>query len=157
MRKTFSRALVICAIATVSAFGADNSLGTWKVNLAKSQYTPAPIPLKKYMLTREAAPGGVKVTILGERTDGTIINATYTAKFDGSATAVEGSGSPYDTISVKQVNANAFTYEAKKTGGKYQATGRFDVSKDGKTLTLSATGTDPDGKAMSLTLVSEKQ
>ena len=157
MRKMFSRALVICAIATVAAFGADNSLGTWKVNLAKSQYTPAPIPLKKYMLTREAAPGGVKVTILGERTDGTIINATYTAKFDGSPTAVEGSGSPYDTISVKQVNANTFTYEAKKTGGKYQSTGRFDVSKDRKTLTLSATGTDPEGIAMSLTLVSEKQ
>jgi hypothetical protein len=157
MRRMFSRALLVCAIVTMAAFGADNSLGTWKMNLAKCQYTPAPMPLKKYMVTREAARGGVKVTILGERTDGTIINATYTAKFDGSATAVEGTGSPYDTVSIKQVDANTFTYEMKKTGGKYRASGRMEISKDGKTLTMMSKGTDGDGNPMSLTLVSEKQ
>jgi hypothetical protein len=99
----------------------------------------------------------VKVTILGERTDGTIVNATYTAKFDGSPTAVEGTGAPYDTMSIKQVDANTFTYEAKKTGGKYQANGRLEVSKDRKTLTIESKGTDGDGKPMSLTLVTERQ
>jgi hypothetical protein len=157
MRRMFSRALLVCTIATVAAFGADNSLGTWKMNLAKSKFSPAPTPLKSYTVTREAAPGGVKVTISGERTDGTAINATYTAKFDGSATAVSGTGTPYDTMAVKQVDANTFTYEAKKTGGKYQATGRLQVSKDGKTLTITSKGTNADGKAMSLTLVTEKQ
>jgi hypothetical protein len=157
MRKMFSRALAVCAIATVAAFGADNSLGAWKMNPAKSTYTPAPIPLKSYMVTREAAPGGVKATLTGERTDGAKIDASYTAKYDGSATPVAGSGTPYDTISTKQVNASTFTYEAKKGGGKYQATGRLQVSKDGKTLTLSAKGTDADGKPMALTLVLEKQ
>jgi hypothetical protein len=151
------RALLVCAIVTIAAFGADNSLGTWKIDLAKCKYTPAPIPLKKYIMTREAARGGVKVTILGERTDGTIINATYTAKFDGSATTVEGTGAPYDTVSMKQVDANTFTYEMKKTGGKYQASGRMEVSKDGKTLTMMSKGTDVDGTPMSLTLVTEKQ
>lgn len=157
MRRMFSRTLLVCAIATVAAFGADNSLGTWKMNLAKSKYTPEPIPLKSYTVTREAAPGGVKVTILGERSDGAIINATYTAKYDGSATAVGGSGTPYDTMAVKQVDANTFTFEAKKTGGKYQATGRQEVSKDRKTLTIMSKGTNADGKVMSLTLVTEKQ
>ena len=74
-----------------------------------------------------------------------------------AVTAVGGSGTPYDTMAVKQVDANTFTYEAKKTGGKYQATGRLEVSKDRKTLTLTSKGTDADGKAMSLTLVTEKQ
>jgi hypothetical protein len=157
MRRIFSWTWLLCAIVTVAAFGADNSLGTWKMNLAKCQYTPAPIPLKKYTMTREAAPRGVKVTILGERTDGTIINATYTAKFDGSPAAVEGRGAPYDTVSIKQVDANTFTYETKKTGGKYQASGRMEVSKDGKTLTMMSKGTDRDGNPMSLTLVTEKQ
>ncbi len=49
------------------------------------------------------------------------------------------------------------SYEAKKTGGKYQATGRLEVSKDGKTMTLSSKGIDADGKPMSLTLMTEKQ
>src|ERR1017187_6479847 len=95
MRRTFNRVLVALAITTVSALGADNSLGTWKVNIAKSKYTPAPIPLKSLTAVREAAPGGVKVTTTGERTDGMAINASYTAKYDGSAAAVTGTGAPY--------------------------------------------------------------
>ena len=157
MRRTFNRVLVVLAITTVSALGADNSLGTWKVNIAKSKYTPAPIPLKSLTAVREAAPGGVKVTTTGERTDGMAINASYTAKYDGSAAAVTGTGAPYDSMSIKQVDANTFTYEAKQTNGKYRASGRTVVSKDGKTMTTTAKGTDPNGAALTLTLVYEKQ
>jgi len=106
----FSRALAVLAITTVAVLGADNSIGTWKVNIAKSKYTPAPIPVKSLTSVREAAPDGVKVTNTGEKADGSAINASYTAKYDGSAAAVTGSGSPYDSISIKQVNANSFTY-----------------------------------------------
>ena len=157
MRRTFNRVLVVLAITTVSALGADNSLGTWKVNIAKSKYTPAPIPLKSLTAVREAAPGGVKVTTTGERTDGMAINASYTAKYDGSAAAVTGTGTPYDSMSIKQVDANTFTYEAKQTNGKYRSSGRSVVSKDNKTMTTTAKGTDADGKPMMLTLVYEKQ
>jgi len=157
MRRVFSRALAVLAITTVAALGADNSIGTWKVNIAKSKYTPAPIPLKSLTAVREAAPGGVKVTTSGERTDGTVINASYTAKYDGSAAAVAGTGSPYDSVSVKQVNANTFTYEAKLTNGKYHASGRTVISKDGKTMTSTASGMDANGAEMKLTLVYDKQ
>jgi hypothetical protein len=153
----FSRTLVVLAITAVAAAGADNSLGAWKINIAKSKYTPAPMPLKSYTAVREAAPGGVKVTLTGERTDGTSINASYTAKYDGSPAAVAGSGTPYDSMAIKQVDANTFTYESKQTTGKYRASGRTVVSKDGKTMTTTAQGTDADGKAMTLTLVYEKQ
>jgi len=157
MRSTFSRALAVLTITTVAALGADNSIGTWKVNTAKSKYTPAPMPVKSLTSVREAAPGGVKVANTGERTDGTAINAGYTAKYDGSATAVTGSGSPYDSVSVKQVNANTFTYEAKQTNGKYHANGRTVISKDGKTMTTTAKGKDANGAAMTLKLVYDKQ
>jgi hypothetical protein len=53
MRRMFSRALVVLAIATVAAFGADNSIGTWKVNIAKSKFTPAPSPLKSLTSVRK--------------------------------------------------------------------------------------------------------
>jgi len=153
----FSRALAVLAITTVAVLGADNSIGTWKVNIAKSKYTPAPIPVKSLTSVREAAPDGVKVTNTGEKADGSAINASYTAKYDGSAAAVTGSGSPYDSISIKQVNANSFTYEAKQTNGKYHASGRSVISKDGKTMTTTAKGTDTNGAAMTLKLVYEKQ
>ena len=152
-----SRIVPVMALACLAALGADNTIGTWKANIAKSKYTPAPIPLKSYTMVREAVPGGVKVTITGERTDGTQINATYTAKFDGSATPVGGSGALYDTMAIKQVDANTITYEAKNSKTKYHGTGRITVSSDGKTMTSDVKGTNPEGQPMTLTLVYEKQ
>jgi hypothetical protein len=157
MRRILSQALVVLVIASMAAWGADNSIGTWKVNIEKSKYTPAPLPVKSLTSVRDAVPGGVKVTNSGERTDGTTINASYTAKYDGSPTAVTGSGAPYDSIAVKQVDANTFTYEAKQTNGKYHASGRTVISRDGKTMTTTAKGADANGAPMALTLVYEKQ
>jgi hypothetical protein len=158
MRRMFSLALIVLAITSAAAaFGADNSLGTWKVNIEKTKYTPAPWPVKSVTSVREAVPGGVKVTNTGERTGGTVINSTYTAKYDGSPCSVSGQGSPYDTVSLKQVNANTFAYDAKKTDGKYHAHGRLTISPDGKTLILTVRGTDPDGKPMTLRSVYDKQ
>lgn len=158
MRKIFSLALTVLAIASATtAFGADNSLGTWNVNVEKSKYTPGPFPLKSLTSVREAAPDGVKVTNTGERADGTSVNATYTAKYDGSPASVSGQGAPYDTASIKQVNANTFTWDARKSDGKYRSHGRIVISRDGKTMTMTARGTDQDGKPMAITLVYEKQ
>ena len=157
MQNMFTRVLVVSAIATVAAFCADNSIGTWKVNMDKSKYTPAPWPVKHLTAVREVAPGGVKVTTTGEQTDGTAINGSYTAKFDGSPATVEGQGIPYDSISVKQVNANTFTYAAKNSKTKYRASGRTVISNGGKTMTTRARGTNADGKPMTLLLVYDKQ
>ena len=158
MKRSLTLALAALAIAsTAVAFAADNSLGTWKLNVSKSKYSPGPLPVKSLTATREAAEGGVKVTTTGERSDGSAINTTYTSKFDGSAASVSGQGAPYDSISLKQVNSGTFTYETKNSANKYHATGRLVVSKDGKTLTMSAKGTDAEGKPMTVTLVYDKQ
>lgn len=157
MQNMFTRVLVASAIATVAAFCADNSIGTWKVNMEKSKYTPAPWPVKNLTAVREAAPGGVKVTTSGELTAGGALNANYTAKFNGSPATVEGQGTPYDSISVKQVNANTFTYTAKNSKTKYRASGRTVISSDGKTMTTRAKGADAQGKPMTLLIVYDKQ
>ena len=156
MRTILTKALIALAIATIAALGADNSIGTWKLNAEKSKYTPAPMPVKSLTFTREASDGGAKVTTTGEQADGTPINATYTIKYDGKDVPVTGN-SPYDTIAVKQVNANTFTDQRKKTGGPYQATGRTVISNDGKTMTMTAKGTNAQGKAFTLTFVFDKQ
>ena len=143
--------------SATTAFAPDNPLGSWKLNLAKSKYSPGPMPVKSLNSTREADGDGVKVTTTGERADGSAINTTYTAKFDGSPASISGQGAPYDTISVKKVNDSTYTYETKNSTNKYHATGRLTVSSDGKTLTMKAKGTDADGKPLSVTLVYEKQ
>jgi hypothetical protein len=159
MRRILGLTLMVLAIGlTTTAFAADdNSVGTWKANVDKTKYSPSPWPVKSVTTVREAAPGGIKVTNSGERTDGTPINTTYTAKYDGSPATVSGQGSPYDTVSLKQIDANTFTYDAKKSDGKYHAHGRLVVSADGKTMTLTVKGTDPNGKPLNMTLVYDKQ
>ena len=154
MRKALAQFTIGLAILTSVAFAADNSLGTWKLNMAKSKFSPA-APVKSLSSVREAADGGLKMTTTGEQADGTAINASYTAKYDGNETPV--TGAPYNTISVKQVNANTLTFTQKKKDGKYSVTGRSVVSKDGKTMTSTIKGTNADGKAYSATMVWDKQ
>ena len=156
MLTILTNALIALAIATVAAFGADNTLGTWKLNVAKSTYTPGPMPIKSLTVVREASDGGVKQTTTGERSDGTAVQASYMAKYDGKDVQVTGN-SQYDTIAIKQLNANTLTDERKKTTGPYKATGRTVVSNGGKTMTTTTKGTNADGKEFTQVLVLEKQ
>lgn len=156
MQNILSKVLIAFALTTIGAFCADNSLGTWKLNVEKSKYTPAPFPVKSLTVVREASDGGVKVTTIGERADGTPIKTTYTAKYDGNEAPVTGETILYDTISTKQVNANTLTDERKKTGGSYHATGRTVISNGGKTMTTTSKGTNTDGKAFTSSFVYEK-
>lgn len=156
MRSIVGNALIALTITTFAALAADNTLGTWKLSVEKSKYTPAPIPLKSLTTNREASDGGVRVTTTGEQADGTAINATYTVKYDGQEVSVTGN-SPYDMIAVKQVNANTLTDERKKTGGPYKATGRMVISNGGKTMTTTSRGTNASGKEFTSTFVFEKQ
>jgi len=146
---------LVFALAASAAFGADNSLGTWKLNTDRSKTSSSQLPIKSLTTIREASDGGVKVTNTGERADGTPVNSTYTAKYDGTDSTVMGA--PWDTISIKRVNDNTFTITVKQSSGKYNATGRTVISKDGKTMTTTTKGIDADGKPFTTTLVYEKQ
>ena len=156
MRITLTKALVVLAITTVAAFGADNTIGTWKLNVEKSKYSPAPMPVKSLTVTREESDGGVKVTTTGELADGTPINSTYTLKYDGKDVQVTGNA-PYDKIAVKQVDSNTFTDLRNKTSGPYHATGRTVISNDGKTMTTTTQGANADGKEFTSTFVFDRQ
>jgi len=133
----------------------DNSLGNWKLNVGKSKYTPAPLPFKSQNTIRSAADGGVKVTSTGVQADGKSSNSSYTVKYDGKD--CPATGAPFDTIAMKQVDANTLTITAKQASGKFHATGQTVISKDGKVLTTTVSGKDADGKALSATLVYDKQ
>jgi hypothetical protein len=157
MTRLVNMALLVLTTTIVPAFAADNSLGTWKLNVEKSKYTPAPFPIKNLTTVREAFDGGVKVTTIGARADGTKINTSYTVIYDGAEAIVSGDGILYDRISIRQVNANTLTDERKRTGGSYQAVGRTVISKDGKTMTVTVKGKNADGKDFASTMVWDKQ
>ena len=156
MRSITAKLVIGVAITAIGMFGADNSIGTWKRNIAKSTSTPpSKNPIKSLTLVFEASDGGSKLTVTGERQDGTAINSSSTVKYDGKEYPV--TGAPWDTTSVKQIDANTFTFENKKAGGKFHSTGRSVISKDGKTMTTTTKGSDSEGKTTSGKVIYEKQ
>jgi hypothetical protein len=135
---------------------ADNTLGTWKLNLEKSKYDPGPPPVKSVTLVREAAPGGgAKMTVSGVRADGTAIKGNSTAKYDGKDYPVMGNPN-YDSVAVTQVDANNHAAVYKKSGKTY-SNAKIVISEDGKTMTVTSTGTNAAGRPFRNVAVYEKQ
>jgi hypothetical protein len=150
--------LILAVIATTAvALTADETLGTWKYNTAKSKGSSATSPITELTVTREASDGGVKITAKGTRTDGSKIDSVTNAKYDGKAVAVMGTGLTWDTVAIKQVNSKTLTEERSKKGGQYHTIARTVVSDDGKTMTTTAKGTGADGKPIATTAVFDKQ
>ena len=155
MKSTSRIAVAFVAIAA-GAFCADNTLGTWKFDPDKSKGAGGLARITSLTVVREASGDGVQVTAKGEREDKSKIDTSYTAKYDGKEVSVSGSGLPYDTIAIKQINDNTLSDIRSSKSGMYKASGRWAVSKDGKTATLTVKGTGADGKPFTSRLVYEK-
>jgi hypothetical protein len=156
MKSSLRIAFASVAIAA-GAFSADNTLGTWKLNPEKSKPAAGQSRITSLTVVREAVGDAVKVTVRAEREDKSKIDVSYTTKYDGKEVTISGSGLPYDTLAVKQVDANTLTDVRSKKGGTYKGTGRFAVANGGKTATLSTQGTGADGKPFSSMSVYDKQ
>ena len=138
----------------LSAQAADPLVGTWKLNVAKSTYSPGPTP-KSITAKIEAAGKGEKLTADGVRGDDTPIRVEYTAQYDGKDYPI--SGSPMaDTVSLKRLDANT-TERTDKKGGKVVQTLTRKLSSDGKTLTVTIKGTDAEGRPINNLAMFEKQ
>ena len=156
MRRVLTLTFAVVAIATM-ALAADDTLGTWKYNTAKSKGAPVCRRFLNLVVTREASDGGVKITAKGARADGSKIDTVTNAKYDGKAVPVVGEGLAWDTVAIKQVNSKTLSEERSKKGGKYHTTVHTAVSADGKTMATTTKGTGNDGKPISTTAVFDKQ
>ena len=144
---------VLFAAASACLAADDASMGTWKLNEAKSKFSPgAP---KNTTVVYEAAGDSVKVTVDGVGADGKPSHNEWTGKFDGKDYPVTGDSS-VDTRSYKRVDAHTLKLTNKK-GDKVNMSGTATVSADGKTRTVTISGTDASGKKVSATAVYDKQ
>lgn len=153
--RAYVRCLMLAALTIpVGLWAADPAIGTWKLNVAKSKYDPGPAP-KSATVTYAAHGDGVTRSGESVAADGATTNMSFTASFDGKDYPVTGSPT-YDAISLKRIDENTAEATLKK-GGKVVSTARRVVAKDGKTLTLTITGTNADGKPMKNVAVYERQ
>jgi hypothetical protein len=141
--------------------GADTLAGTWRLNVAKSKFSPGPAP-QSNVIKIESVAGGLKLVADGADSQGRKTHNEYTAKFDGSDSPtkpmLDGKPNPNgaDTVSWKRIDD--YTYEVtNKLKGKTLNVARHIVSKDGKTRIVTTSGTNAQGQKVDNTTVFEKQ
>jgi hypothetical protein len=153
MRAISARKMIVIAVAAVGALAlhvtvgaqpADPLLGTWKLDVAKSTYKPGPAP-KSATVTIDPEGKGIKVSIDAVMADGPM-KWGYSSARDGKDSPVTGNPN-YDSANVTQNSPTEGTIVYKK-GGKTIVTAKTSISKDGKSMTVTSTGTDPKGQAI---------
>ena len=152
--KKIAFGFVVCLIvAGLTVAAADAFIGTWKINEAKSKIS-AGLP-KNSTVVYESAGDSVKVTIDGTDAAGKAVHNEWTGKFDGKDYPVTGDTTS-DSRAVKSVDDHNLTFSVKKAG-KVIITGTIALSADGKTRTVTTTGTDSTGKKVTTVAVYDKQ
>ncbi len=144
--------LAVCFVAALS-FASNPNMGTWKLNEAKSTI-PAGAP-KNTQVVYEAAGKDIKVTVDGVDGEGKPTHNEWTGKFDGKDYKLTGDPMA-DMRSYKRIDDRT-TELANKKDGKVTLTGKIVISPDGKTRTITVSGTDPKGNKVTYIGVYDKQ
>ena len=150
--RRFLFGIALCLVAAV-CYGSDPTMGTWKLNQAKSK-----IPHgmgKNQKVVYEAAGDHVKVTIDGVDAEGKPAHNEWTGKFDGNDYPVTGS-SQEDARAVKKINDYTYTVTLKKDG-QPAGMGRIVIDPDGKSRTVTIMRSGPDGKQVTSRSVYDKR
>ena len=145
--------LVMLFVGLTICSAQNPSLGTWKLNEAKSKI-PAGSP-KNSTVTYEATGDSIKGTIDGVDGQGKPTHSEWTGKFDGKDYPVSGDPTS-DTRAIKQIDDHHYQLTVKKTG-KVTLTGKAVIAADGKSRTVTVSGMDSMGMKTEAVSVYDKQ
>jgi len=151
--KALGLTLAFCFWGGALCFAADPQMGTWKLNEAKSKFTPG--TTKNTMVVYEAAGDQVKVTGNGVDAKGKSTHTQWTGRFDGKNYPVTGDPNS-DARSYKKINDRTLELTI-WNHGRVTGTGRLVVSADSKSRTVTTSGTTAKGKKFNNTAVFDKQ
>jgi hypothetical protein len=146
-------ALSVVTVAP-SLAGPEAWMGTWKLNDAKSKFAPGATGNTTVTYTPQDK-GLIQIMTAGTDKDGKPTRSVWTGKFDERDYLVSLDPA-VDTRSYKQIDANTLEFVATKET-RIIATGRVVLSADGKTRTVTTTGTGADGQKYENIAVYDKQ
>ena len=160
--RTILLTVAVCLIAVAVSFAGNPNIGVWKLNEAKSKFPPNAV--KNNTVAYEADGDSIKVTVDGVDAAGKPIHNEWTGKFDGKDYPVTGDPNS-DARSYKKIDDRTLDFTIKKGGKvtitgrimKVTITGRIVVSADGKSRTVTTSGTDSKGNKVTSTAVYDKQ
>jgi hypothetical protein len=145
--------LALCLGATAVAFAKDElHMGTWTLNEAKSKIAAG--ATKNTTVIYEAVGNDIKVTVDGTDGDGNPTHSEWTGRFNGRFYPVTGDATS-DERAYRRVGARTLILTGRK-GGKITLNGRIVVTANGKTRTVTTSGTDAKGKRFRTVAVYDK-
>jgi hypothetical protein len=151
--RTIGLTVAFSFLGAAVCMAADLQMGTWKLNESKSKITPG--TLKNTQVVYSSMFGQVKIKADGIDGNGKPSRTEWSGKFDGKDYPVTGDPNS-DARAYTKVNERTLTTTNKKNG-KVTVTGQIVVSPDGKTRTLTLSGTSPKGKKFKNVAVYDKQ
>jgi hypothetical protein len=138
--------LLVVGVTVARGSGQSNDawLGSWTINLAKSTYSPGPAPQRSTARFEKQRDGSTKVTLDETEAQGQHLHTETVTKFDGKEVPSTFTDLPTtEKLSVIAKRVDDHTHEVvMKVNDRAIGTGRFVVSRDGKTLTLTLDGTE---------------
>jgi hypothetical protein len=145
---------LILLVGASAVWAADASVGTWKLNVAKSTFKPGPPPVAETRIYK-AQPNGVQTTVTTTWADRISTTVEYPANYDGKDYPVSGSR---DVDAVALSRMDDFTSAATlKHAGKEIGVARRSVSPDRKTMTITYKGINTRGDLVDNVAVYDKQ
>src|SRR5262245_43307780 len=151
--RTIVLILALCLVELPVSFAQDAFMKVWKLKEAKSEFSPkAP---KNTIVVYEAEGNKVKVTVDSVSSDGKPTHYEWTGKFDSKEYLVTDDPLS-DARSYTKIDDRILKFNVMK-GSKVITSGRIVVSGDGKTRTVTTSGTDAKGHRVSKNEVYEKQ
>ena len=149
-------AVLSLVVFSVAVWAADDPLiGTWKLNLAKSKFSGSSPSKSDTMKYEPYGAGGMKQTREILTAEGKTLREEFSANYDGKDYPITGTPN-VDTVSLKRIDSYT-TVTTNKKAGKITTTIRSVVSRDGKTLTTTTTGTNATGAKINNVRVWDKQ
>lgn len=141
------------------AQGTEPIFGIWKLNVAKSKYTPGPAPknsTKRYEPVTLKGGGGVKATQETTTAKGDVQHIEIApGQWDGKDNPATGNPE-VDTYSFRKTAER--TYEiVQKKAGQVMYTVTTVVAADGKTRTVEQRGKNAKGEAVNNSMFWERQ
>jgi len=145
--------VITCLFGLTLCFADDANLGTWKLNESKS--TLGTGMAKNTTVVYQAAGENVKVIVDGVDANGKPTHTEWTGKFDGNDYPVVGDPTS-DTRAYKKIDDHTLEMRVKKAGA-VTMTGKIVVAPDGKSRSVSVSGTNPAGVKIEGTATYDKQ
>jgi hypothetical protein len=147
--------LVACAFPQASFAQTCPLMGSWKLDLTKSKYTPGSAPRSQTIAYGQDGQN-FKATTQSINAQGNATTTVFMHIYDGQPHPTTGSPI-FDASTYLRLNGNTIIFSRSKAG-KLVSTGTNVLSPDGKTMTVTTTGIlDANGLAGTNIGVYDKQ